>query len=220
MNLNYKLMITLVWCLSLTLNLMSASTEFDLQPLGNLNKILVNLKKGEQFGLGQVRGTFNRIEGKINFNIKNPSKSMGEIVLDARTLRFGYHKVDGDAHRPNWLNSNERPKISFHLKGLSREHWKGNTLFAQATGTLLIKNTTAPISFPVTIKYLRSKRKKFDGKNGDLLYLQGALVLSRGSFGINPGSLLGVIQDQINVEISLVACSSVKRPLLPSRLFI
>ena len=63
-------MITLVWCLSLTLNLMSASTEFDLQPLGNLNKILVNLKKGEQFGLGQVRGTFNRIEGKINFNIK------------------------------------------------------------------------------------------------------------------------------------------------------
>ncbi|MBT5716882.1 MAG: YceI family protein [Opitutae bacterium] len=220
MNLNYKIILPFVGYLILTVNLALASVEFDLQPLGNLNKILVSLKKGEQFGLGQVQGSFSRVQGKINFDIKSPAKTVGKIILDARSLRFGYHKVDGDAHQPQWLNSEKQPKISFQLEGLSEENWKGNTLGAKASGTLLLKNTTAPISFPVTIKYLCSKRKKFDGKPGDLLYFQGNLSLSRGNFGINPGNMLGIIQDQINVEISLIACSSGKRPLLPSRLFI
>jgi polyisoprenoid-binding protein YceI len=219
MFLDIKVILHSIFCLGLILNFSHASVEYDLQPLGNLNKILVNLEKGEQFGIGQVRGAFGRVQGKIYFDTKNPSKMKGSVKLDARTLRFGYHKVDQDAHQPAWLNTGKFPKISFQLQALSQEYWKGNTLFAKATGTLFLKNTSVLISFPVSVKYLRSKRKKFDGKPGDLLYFQGTLDLSRGSFGINPGSMLEVIKDQITVEVSLVGCSNVKRPLLPSRLF-
>ena len=205
--------------LMLILNYAQAFIEYDLQPLGNLNKILVKLQKGEQFGLGQVQGAFGHIRGKINFDTMNPSKISGSVILDARTLRFGYHKVDKDAQRPNWLNTSKHPKISFLLGGLNNEYWEGKTLFANASGVLSLNNTSAPISFPVTIKYLSSKRKQFDGKPGDLLYLQGTLDLSRGSFGINTGTMLDIIKDQITVDISLVGCSDGKRPLLPSRLF-
>jgi polyisoprenoid-binding protein YceI len=215
----FKVLFSTLFCLGLILKFSHASIEYDLQPLGNLNKILVNLEKGKQFGLGQVRGAFGRVKGKFDFDTKNPSKMKGSVNLDARTLRFGYHKVDQDAQQPTWLNTSKFPKISFQLEGLSKEYWKDNTLFAKAAGTLFLKNTSAPISFPVSVKYLRSKRKKFDGKLGDLLYFQGTLDLSRGSFGINPGSMLEIIKDQITVEISLVGCSNVKRPLLPSRLF-
>jgi polyisoprenoid-binding protein YceI len=201
------------------LNYAQAFIEYDLQPLGNLNKILVKLEKGEQFGLGQVQGGFGCILGKINFDTKNPSKIRGLVILDARTLRFGNHKVDKDAQRPIWLNTAKHPKISFKLEGLNNEHWKGKTLFANASGVLSLNNTSAPISFPVTIKYLSSKRKQFDGKPGDLIYLQGTLDLSRASFGINPGSMIDTIKDQLTVDISLVGCSDGKRPLLPSRLF-
>lgn len=214
-----KVILRSIFCLGLILNFSHASVEYDLQPLGNLNKVLVNLEKGEQFGIGQIRGAFGRVQGKIYFDTKNPSKMKGSVTLDARTLRFGYHKVDQDAHQPDWLNTGKFPKISFQLEALSQEYWKDNTLFAKASGNLFLKNTSAPISFPVKVKYLRSKRKKFDGKPGDLLYFQGTLDLSRGSFGINPGSMIDTIKDQLTVDISLVGCSDGKRPLLPSRLF-
>ena len=156
---DYKKILLSICCLGLILKFSHASIKYDLQPLGNLNKILVNLEKGQQFGLGQVRGAFGDIQGKIDFDTKNPSKMKGSVNLDARTLRFGYHKVDQDAQQPTWLNTSKFTKISFELEGLSKECWKDNTLFAKATGILFIKNTSAPISFPVKVKYLRSKRK-------------------------------------------------------------
>ena len=195
-------------------------TDFDLQPLGKLSQIDVRLEKGALFGVGQVRGSFERVRGGIQFSTKSPSKTVGSVHLDARALHFGYHKVDGDAHQPIWLNSMKYPKIVFQLEGLRNAHWKGGVLNADAFGSLLLKNKTSPITLPVTIKYLRNGRKKYDRKPGDLITLKGQLSLSRGNFGINPGSMLDVIQDGVVVNVTLVGCSSGKRPLLPSRLFI
>jgi polyisoprenoid-binding protein YceI len=112
------------------------------------------------------------------------------------------------------------PKIVFKLKGLRNARWERDTLNADAFGILLLKNNTSPITFPITIKYLRNARKKYDRKPGDFITLKGQLSLSRGAFGINPGSMLDVIQDRIIINVTLVGCSSEKRPLLPSRLFI
>lgn len=201
-------------------NFCQASRQFDFQPLGSLNKIIVSLSKGEKFGFGLVRGAFGEVLGKVDLDTQNPSSMSGNVILDVRSLRFGYHKVDGDAQQPNWLNSGIYPKIFFKLKGLREDYWKKNILYAKAFGTLSIKNNTASISFPVSVKYLHSKRKQFDGKSGDVLFLSGNLTLSRGNFGIQPGGMLDFIEDQIIVKVSLVGCSTSKRPLLPSRLFI
>ena len=63
-------------------------------------------------------------------------------------------------------------------------------------------------------------QKKFDGKQGDLLFLKGEFELSRGSLGINPGNMLNVIKDSVHVKISMVGFTKNRRPLLPSKLFI
>ena len=215
-----KIVKTYLWYLSLIINFAFGVTEFDLQPLGKLSQIDVRLQKGALFGIGQVRGSFERVRGKIQFSTKSLSKTVGSVHLDARALHFGYHKVDGDAHQPRWLNSMKYPKIVFKLEELRNARWEGDTLNADAFGTLLLKNNTTPITFPVTIKYHRNARKKYDRKPGDLITLKGQLSLSRGEFGINPGSMLDVIQDGIIVNVTLFGCSSEKRPLLPSRLFI
>ena len=90
---------------------------------------------------------------------------------------------------------------------------------AEAFGSLLLKGNTAQISFPVCLQYLRAERRKYDGKRGDILLIKGEIPLSRGQFGIQAGSMLDVIKDNVSVQVNLVGCSDKNRPLLPSRLF-
>jgi polyisoprenoid-binding protein YceI len=187
--------------------------------MGNLNKIEVQLNKGPFFGEGHVRGFFRNISGEINFSPNAPTATTGKIALDARSLHFGYHKIDGDAKRGEWLNIDKFPKISYTLNNLQNIRWSHDIINADAQGTLSLKNRSVQISFPVIIKYARALRKKFDGKRGDLLFLKGEFQLSRGSLGINTGQMINVIKDNMQIKLSLVGCTKNSRPLLPSKLF-
>lgn len=195
------------------------TTSFNLQPMGNLNKIEVGLEKGELMGFGRVRGTFSRIKGQINFSAESTTTTTGTVLLDARSLKFGYNKVNKDSQQPDWLDSAKFPEISFQLQGMRNEYWQRNTLNAEAFGALLLKGEIAQISFPVRLKYLRTERRKYDGKRGDILLINGQIPLSRSKFGIQPGGMFDVIKDNLSIQITLVACSGKNRPLLPSRLF-
>lgn len=190
---------------------------FNLTPLGKMNKIDVLLATG--FGSGQVKGRFTQIAGNIKFSVRNPSVSIGDVAMDARTLQFGYGKVNGDAHNPEWLNSSQFPRISFRLEELSNHRWQGEVMKAKASGKLKIKGQLIPISVPVNLRYLRAERRAYDGKSGDVLYVTGEFPLSRGQFGINSGSALDSVLDAITVRIQLMAGSKTIRPFLPCRIF-
>ena len=197
----------------------ATATNFDFQPMARLNKIEVGLSKGEQFGFGQLRGSFKSMTGNINFIVEDPTRSTGRVLLDARALQFGFHKVNLDAHEENWMHSRLYPEISFQLQRLEQCRWEKRILRARAHGSLLLKGVSKKISLPVSIQYLRGERRKYDGKRGDMLYLEGQLPLSRTEFEISPGQMFDLIKDRITVKISLVGCSDRCRPLLPSALF-
>ena len=178
---------------------------FDMKPLGKLNRIDIQLATG--FGSGSVRGTFSQVVGKINFSVRDPENSTGQLLLDARTLRFGYGKVNLDAHDPEWLDSSQFPRVSFSMESLSDFNWLGERMHANANGALTIKGKSIPISVPVNLRYLRAERRVYDGKNGDILYLTGEFPLSRGEFGINTGTALDTVLDSLTVKIQLMAGS-------------
>ena len=216
----------LAW-LSLVLAMAGTATlpamTFELSPMGSLNKIDVGLNspvngKGVRFSPHGIKGGFSNIAGKIEFSVENPGLTKGNVLLDARTLRFGYHRVDTDAQKADWLNSNDHPKISFELESLQNPEWKQNSLVAQARGSLLIKGRKLRISLPVEIRYFRAERKKYDGRQGDLLMITGQQTLTRKILGINSGTMLDVILDEISVNITLVGASKQVRPLLPTPL--
>ena len=190
---------------------------FDLSPLGKMNRIDIDLATG--FGSGTVKGSFSQVAGRLHFSVRQPDQTKGQILMDARTLRFGYGRVHGDAHTQEWLNSRQFPRISFQLENLGNTIWKGDSLRAEAFGKLTIKGISVPISVPVNLKYLRAERRRYDGKFGDLIYLQGEFPLSRGKFGINTGSALDSVLDSLTVKIQLMAGSERIRPFLPSRIF-
>ena len=213
---------SLVLAMTGTIPLLAMTFEFS--PMGNLNKIEVGLNspangEGVSFSPQGIKGGFSSISGKIDFSVSNPSATKGNVLLDARTLRFGYHRVNTDAQKADWLNSSEHPKISFELEGLQQTRWKQDTLLAQAHGNLLIKGRKLRISLPVEIRYFRAERKKYDGRLGDLLMITGQQTLTREILGINSGSMLDVILNEILVKITLVGASKQIRPLLPTPLF-
>ena len=191
--------------------------EFNFQPLASLCRVEVNLSTS--FGSGTVRGTFSKISGKIKFQPEKPQIARGSVTLNSRSLRFGYPIVAYDAHIPEWLDSFNHPEISFTLQKLSACAWHGKELRSDAIGILKIKEHQRTISLPLSIRYFRKERRKYEGKIGDLIRLEGIIILPRSQFGLAPGNMTEIIHEDITVKISITGSSDRVRPFLPSRLF-
>ena len=191
---------------------------FDFGPLDKSSVIEVELKTNGSFALQGIRGNFSNIGGQIKFFPSNPNLTDGEILLDARSLRFGYHRTNTDAQKKDWLNSDDHPKIAFKLKRLDNIVWKERAVFAQAHGSLSFKKAKHDFSLPVEIRYFRAERKKYDGKRGDLITIKGEKTLRLEDLDMAQGAKLGEISNAVSVKISLVGASNRVRPLLPTRL--
>ena len=193
---------------------------FDFGPLDRTSVIEVHLKTNGNFAIQGIKGNFLNIGGQIKFFPSNPNLSDGEILLDARSLRFGYHRTNTDAQKKNWLNSKDHPKIAFKLNSLNNIVWKDRSVFAKANGSLSFKQAKLDFSLPVEIRYFRAERKKYDGKKGDLITIKGEKTLNLEDLNMGQGVQLGEISNTVSVKISLVGASSRIRPLLPTRLLI
>ena len=191
--------------------------EFDFSPFNLSNRLEIDL--GTAFGSGEVKGLISKINGNIDFCFQRPEKSMGTLLMDSNSMRFGYAKIDQDAQRQPWLDSIQFPNISFQLKSLENFHWKNEVLQANATGTLSFKKNKISLSVPVAIHYKRAERRKYDGKRGDLLFIRGNFPLSRTELSINPSDSIASISDKIVIDLHLMAGSNQVRPLLPCRTF-
>ena len=210
-----KLFCTIVAISAFTVSL--PAMEFDFRPLASLCRVEVNLSTG--FGTGSIRGTFGQMVGTLNFHPEFPEKTSGKIVLSTRSLRFNYPKVAYEAHAPEWLNSSQYPQISFDLESLKNISWHGKELRSEASGILKIKGIVKSIQVPLSTHYFRKERRKYEGKNGDLLRLEGLVEIPRSEFGLSSGKLINAVEEEITIHISLTGASDRVRPFLPSRLF-
>ena len=210
-----KLFCTIVAISAFTVSL--PAMEFDFRPLASLCRVEVNLSTG--FGSGSIRGTFGQMVGTLKFHPEFPEKTSGMIALSTRSLRFNYPKVAYEAHAPEWLNSSQYPQISFDLESLKDISWHGKELRSEALGILKIKGVVKSIQVPLSTQYFRKERRKYEGKNGDLLRLEGLVEIPRSEFGLSSGKLTNEVEDEITVRISITGASVRVRPFLPSRLF-
>ncbi len=190
---------------------------FDLSSLQSLSRIEVVLSTN--FGSGKIRGTFQSIDGTIDFTPSKPSLCNGIVHLNSRSLRFGNHRVSFDTHSSDWLDSTRFPQIVFSLFELTELDWKGDKGRGKALGELRIKDCAKPISFPLFIQLLPNQRRNHDGKTGDLLRLNGEFVLPRTDFDLAPNQLLDTVFDEITVRFSLTGTSDASPKSGPGRIF-
>ena len=193
----------------------SGSADFDV--LKNNNSVEIILKTS--FGSGTVRGRFSQIYGKLDFSFSNPKTTSGQFLLDARTLRFGYEKVNRDVHREEWLDTNTFPKIIYKISKLTKPEWSGSKLSANAEGQLKIHNKTSSLQIPLTLGYLRSERIKYDGTKGDVLFVKGETLLNLKNLGIKNVKMIDATFEEIRIKFLIILGSKGVRPFLPSQIF-
>ena len=194
-----------------------SAMEFDFRPLSSLCRIEVNLTT--DFGSGKVRGTFGQLAGNLNFIPENPAITEGKVLMRSGSLRFGHAKVSYSTHTPEFLDSRRYPEISFQLESLSNYAWHDRELRAIGLGTLAIKGKAKRIEIPLSIRYHRGERRKYEGKIGDLLRIDGMLSISGAEMSTIFNGIPDPLLKEIDVEVSLTGASDRVRPFLPSRLF-
>ena len=121
---------------AMTVALPLQAMKFELGPMGSLNRIEVELRTNGVFATEGIRGIFSKVDGNIDFSVSQPAHATGKVSLDPRNLRFGYHRVDTDAQKKEWLNSTANPEISFQLLRLEDPRWTERSLWARARASV------------------------------------------------------------------------------------
>ncbi|MFL5370801.1 MAG: YceI family protein [Myxococcales bacterium] len=147
-----------------------------------------------------VRGDFGKVNGTIDYQANDPSRSRADIKIDATSLDTRNEKRDGHLKSPDFFDVAKCPDITF--KSNKIEKGSGEHQF-KVTGDLTMHCVTKPVTLTV------------DGPNGPIKHPTGANVyaatatgkLNRKDFGLTWNKALeggGVmVSDEVNMSIDL-----------------
>jgi polyisoprenoid-binding protein YceI len=184
----------------------AAPLEFDFKDPKGVNNAAFKLDAP----LEKISGTGTGISGKAVFDPENPGEVKGKIVLAVSSLHVPNPKMKQHLQGPEWMNAAQNPEITFEVVSAKSVKTETNTTTAEVLGKLTIKGTTKEVTVPLKMTYLKDRLKVREGREGDLLVLQGVFNIKRGDFGINTGRMENKVADVIQLTLSLVG--SAPRP--------
>ena len=95
--------------------------------------------------VSHVRGTFEKLSGKITYDESDITRSTAEITIDAASINTRDAKRDSDLRNPDFLNVAKYPAITFRSKKVEKS---GDGRLAM-TGDLTIKGVTKEVVLAV-----------------------------------------------------------------------
>ena len=141
-----------------------------------------------------AQGVTNIVSGEILVNFTEPSlSSVGQITVDIKSFKSDKSRRD-NAIRDRWLESNKFPIAVFtpnELTGLPEEYALGDTVDIEVDGNLLIRDTTQPASFLVTLTI-----------NSGQMVGQASTKLKMTDFGFDPPDISGILKAENEVDIT------------------
>lgn len=184
----------------------AAPLQFDFKDPKGVNNIAFKMTAPVE----KISGSGSGITGRVTFDPENPGLVKGKIVLAVASLHVPNPRMKGHMHGPEWMNAAQYPEITFEVVNAQNAKTMTNVTTADVTGKLTIKGVTKDIVVPVKMTYLKDRLKLREGREGDLLVLQGAFTVKRRDYGINPGKMENKVADDIQLTLSLVG--SAPRP--------
>lgn len=145
----------------------------------------------KNFGIN-TGGTFEGLQGTINYDPANPLTAGFEVSVDANTIDTDIESRDNHLRKAEYFNVKEYPRLSFKSTRITKTN-KADYLYM--FGTITIKGVTKDISFPF----------KVTPKDGGYLF-EGDFKLNRRDFNVGGRSLS--LSDELNVELSVFAKKS------------
>ena len=143
------------------------------------------------FGIS-TGGTFEGLQGTINFDSNNPATASFEVSVDVSTVDTDIEPRDNHLRRAEYFDAKTHPKIIFKSTRITKTNKEG---YLYMFGIITIKGVAKEVKFPF----------KATLKDGGLLF-EGEFKLNRRDFGVGRRSLS--LSDELNVELSIFAKKS------------
>ena len=146
-----------------------------------------------------VRGTFDKFEGWIEYDPKNPQNTKAEGIVYVNSINTNNEKRDGHLKSSDFFDAEKYPTMKMVLRKVYK---KGDKWWADAD--LTIKDVTKRISFPFEI-YGPMK----DDWGNYRIGVEASFEINRFDFGLNWNQVLetgGVVVDKtVKVELNIEA---------------
>ncbi|MEN9019440.1 MAG: YceI family protein, partial [Verrucomicrobiales bacterium] len=139
-------------------------------------------------------GRFNKIDGSLDYEAADPTKSVLEITIDPTSIDTNSKKRDQHLVGPDFFNAKEFDKITFKSKSIKKVSDKGYELTGDLTMLGVTKTVTATGEF-----YGEGKSPKGD----KIVGAEATFKVKRTDFGMNFG--IPNIGDEITLIVSVEA---------------
>lgn len=139
-----------------------------------------------------VDAPFKRFSGSIIYDAKNMAGATAVLEVDTGSLDIGDEAYNAEVRKKTWFDSATYPKATFRSTAIKA----GVAGQFDATGTLSIKGKASTITVPVKVQ-----------TSAGISAFDGALTISRKTFGIGDPAWEDVLDDKVSVRFHLVSTS-------------
>ena len=170
--------------LVLVVLLTSRTTRTQYKPDAKGSSVTFTIKN---FGIS-TGGSFSGLNGDIQFDIKDLSRAVFNVSIDANTINTDNDTRDNHLRQQDYFDVKKYPHISFVSTRVVQSDKAGVLLLY---GKLTIKSQVKDISFPFTV---------IPSGNGYLF--KGSFSINRKEFGVGGTS---VISNNLEVQLNVLA---------------
>ena len=147
-----------------------------------------------------VRGKFHEVEGALDIDEREPSRSTGGFRIAAASLNTGVAQRDGHLRSADFFDVENHPWITFRSTKVERVHDD----HYEVTGDLTIRGTTKPVTFDVQLNGVAQGMQ-----GGRHLGLAATTRIDREGWGLNWNMALEaggwLVGRDIKVEVEVAA---------------
>jgi len=150
----------------------------------------------------KVRGRFETVEGKINFDAKNLAESSMAFTIKVSSIDTGLGKRDKHLLSPDFLDNSKYPLITFNSTAITD---KGQGLYAVA-GKLTVKGQTHDIVLPLTLAGIKDHPAV---PGNQVIGFNGNLTLDRLIYGVGDDKYykMGMVGKDVDILVTFEALS-------------
>jgi polyisoprenoid-binding protein YceI len=150
-------------------------------------------------GISNVKGTFDKVTGHLDFDEKTPANSKITLDIDPASVNTGNEKRDGHLKSPDFFDVAKYPKLTFvstKVKAAGKDKYK-------VTGDLTIHGVTKPITLDV--EYLGTQK---DPMGTTRAGFTASGKLNRQTYGLTFNKMVekvSMVGDDVSLSIDLEA---------------
>jgi polyisoprenoid-binding protein YceI len=147
-------------------------------------------------GISNVRGTFTKTSGTVQYDPKNPAKTSIDVTIDAASIDTRVEARDKDLRSPNFFDVEKYPTLTFRSKRVEA----ADTGHLKVIGDLTIHGVTKEVALEVDGPAAPIK----DPRGNLHMGASAAAKISRKDFGVS-GAPMAVGDDvSITIDVELL----------------